>query len=123
MLLAQIGPSRLSRLRSNARRPPMWTTILLLLRACVGTVLARPQGDFVLARNLSGPGCGRKGCRCRAPEKAVLNLEAIGVRPVERSEERFYQGLMQAHHYLGALPKIGERSGTWLPTTVIGWHC
>jgi hypothetical protein len=35
-----------------------------------------------------------------------LNLEEIGVRPVERSEERSYQGLMQAHHYLGALPKI-----------------
>jgi hypothetical protein len=37
-----------------------------------------------------------------------LNLEEIRVRPVERSEEPSYLGLMQAHHYLGALPKIGE---------------
>jgi hypothetical protein len=37
-----------------------------------------------------------------------LHLEEIRVRLVERSEERSYQGLIQAHHYLGALPKIGE---------------
>ena len=32
----------------------------------------------------------------------------IHVRPVERSEEARYQGQMASHHYLGALPKIGE---------------
>jgi hypothetical protein len=37
-----------------------------------------------------------------------LRLKEIRVRPVERSEERSYQGLMQAQHYLVALPKIGE---------------
>lgn len=30
------------------------------------------------------------------------------VRPVCASEESRFQGLMQAHHYLGALPKIGN---------------
>ncbi|EAR22039.1 Druantia anti-phage system protein DruA [Nitrococcus mobilis] len=30
------------------------------------------------------------------------------VRPVERHEESRYQAQMAAHHYLGALPKIGE---------------
>lgn len=30
------------------------------------------------------------------------------MRPVERSEELRFRELMQAHHYLGALPKIGE---------------
>jgi hypothetical protein len=38
----------------------------------------------------------------------VLKLGEIRVRPVERSEEPRYQVLMQTHHYLGALPKIGE---------------
>lgn len=38
----------------------------------------------------------------------VLNLKEILVRRVEPCEEDRYQELMQAHHYLGALPKIGE---------------
>lgn len=37
-----------------------------------------------------------------------MNLKQILVRPVHRCEENRYQELMQAHHYLGALPKIGE---------------
>jgi hypothetical protein len=37
-----------------------------------------------------------------------LSLDDMLVRPVKRFEERRYQALMQAHHYLGALPKIGE---------------
>ena len=37
-----------------------------------------------------------------------MNLRQIIVRPVARSEEDSYRELMQAHHYLGALPKIGE---------------
>jgi hypothetical protein len=40
--------------------------------------------------------------------KIALNLKELGVRPVCRSEEPRYQALMQAHHYLGSLPKIGE---------------
>jgi hypothetical protein len=35
-------------------------------------------------------------------------LKEIEVRPVERGEEARYQGQMAHHHYLGALPKIGE---------------
>lgn len=35
-------------------------------------------------------------------------LADIRVRRVERREEARYQALMAAHHYLGALPKIGE---------------
>jgi hypothetical protein len=35
-------------------------------------------------------------------------LKEIEVRRAQRSEEPRYQALMQEHHYLGALPKIGE---------------
>ena len=37
-----------------------------------------------------------------------MNLDAVRVRPVARSEEPVYRQLMAAHHYLGDLPKIGE---------------
>jgi hypothetical protein len=37
-----------------------------------------------------------------------LNLKEIHVRPVSPVEEARYRELMQAHHYLGDLPKIGE---------------
>jgi len=37
-----------------------------------------------------------------------VDLAEVRVRPVERAEEARHQELMQAHHYLGALPKIGE---------------
>jgi len=37
-----------------------------------------------------------------------VNLGELEVRPVERAEEARHQALMQTHHYLGALPKIGE---------------
>lgn len=36
------------------------------------------------------------------------SLAEIRVLPVEHSEEARYQSLMVEHHYLGALPKIGE---------------
>ena len=39
---------------------------------------------------------------------AVLNLHQITVRLVLPSEEKRFQSLMQAHHYLGTLRKIGE---------------
>ena len=35
-------------------------------------------------------------------------LSELQVRPVKRSEEGRYQERMADHHYLGALPKIGE---------------
>jgi len=38
----------------------------------------------------------------------MLNLSQVIVRPVEPSEEPRFQELMQLHHYLGALPKIGN---------------
>lgn len=38
----------------------------------------------------------------------MLNLHQITVRLIIKSEEKRFQSLMQAHHYLGALPKIGE---------------
>jgi len=42
------------------------------------------------------------------PGVTVLNLLEVLVRPVGASEEQRFQHLMQQHHYLGALPKIGE---------------
>jgi len=42
------------------------------------------------------------------PEATTLNLKEVSLRPVCSSEESRYQELMQAHHYLGALGKIGE---------------
>jgi hypothetical protein len=41
-------------------------------------------------------------------DRKVIDLKQILVRPVEQREEHRFQALMQAHHYLGALPKIGE---------------
>ncbi len=37
-----------------------------------------------------------------------MHLQKIIVRPVGRSEEPIFQELMRTHHYLGALPKIGN---------------
>jgi len=36
------------------------------------------------------------------------DLQSIIVRPVVSNEEFRFKELMQAHHYLGFLPKIGE---------------
>jgi hypothetical protein len=62
-----------------------------------------------------------------------LNLWEILVRPVRPFEEERYQKLMQAHHYLGALPKIGETLwyvATWrdewialLSFSAAAWKC
>jgi len=38
----------------------------------------------------------------------MLNLHQISARLILKSEEKRFQTLMQTHHYLGALPKIGE---------------
>lgn len=37
-----------------------------------------------------------------------MQLREVLVRPVEVGEKQRYQDLMQEHHYLGRLPKIGE---------------
>ena len=37
-----------------------------------------------------------------------MDLREVVVEPVAADDESRYQRLMQAHHYLGALPKIGE---------------
>ena len=37
-----------------------------------------------------------------------LNLREIILRPVAVTEEARFQALLQAHHYLGSLPKIGH---------------
>ncbi len=37
-----------------------------------------------------------------------MNLCEIVLKPIQRSEEARFQCLMQTHHYLGALPKIGR---------------
>lgn len=62
-----------------------------------------------------------------------MRLEEVRVRPVERFEEVRYRELMQAHHYLGALPKIGETLwyvATWreewvalLSFSAAAWKC
>ncbi len=41
-------------------------------------------------------------------DRATDVLAALHVRPIERCEDSRYQAQMAAHHYLGALPKIGE---------------
>jgi Druantia protein DruA/DDE_Tnp_1-associated len=62
-----------------------------------------------------------------------LNLWEIFVRPVRPFEEQRYQELMQEHHYLGSLPKIGETLwyiATWrdqwvalLSFSAAAWKC
>lgn len=54
-------------------------------------------------------------------ERTVLHLYDVIVRPVYAPEEPDFQRLLNAHHYLGALPKIGNtlwyvaiREGEWL---------
>ena len=68
-----------------------------------------------------------------SPETTPVILNDLLVRPIHRSEEPRYQQLMQAHHYLGALPKIGETLwyvATWredwvalLSFSAAAWKC
>ncbi len=63
----------------------------------------------------------------------VPMLKEIVVRPVEGAEEARFAQLMQEHHYLGALPKIGETLwyvATWgeqwlalLSFSAAAWKC
>jgi hypothetical protein len=55
------------------------------------------------------------------PEAPCVNLREVILQPVITSEEARFQALMDAHHYLGALPKIGHTlwyvatwQGQWL---------
>jgi len=47
-----------------------------------------------------------------------LNLQALKVRLVRPDEEQRYQEIMQTHHYLGSLAKIGEH--LWYIATILG---
>ena len=47
----------------------------------------------------------------------MLNLLKVLVRPIHSLEEQRFCKLMQAHHYLGSLPKIGHT--LW---DVGAWH-
>lgn len=47
-----------------------------------------------------------------------MNLKDLQLQLVQRSEEPRFLALMQAHHYLGALPKIGET--LWYVVTYLG---
>jgi hypothetical protein len=38
----------------------------------------------------------------------ILDLKKITLQLVQPSEQKYFQSLMEAHHYLGALPKIGR---------------
>jgi hypothetical protein len=62
-----------------------------------------------------------------------LNLREIVLQPVAVHEEARFQALMAAHHYLGALPKIGHTlwyvatwNGQWLALlsfSAAAWKC
>jgi len=49
---------------------------------------------------------------------AALNLKALQIHLVQPDEANRFQALMQAHHYLGSLPKIGET--LWYVATYFG---
>jgi hypothetical protein len=51
-----------------------------------------------------------------------LNLREITIHRVAASEEERFQRLMQAHHYLGALPKIG-RTLWYVASWKTQWMC
>ena len=62
-----------------------------------------------------------------------MNLNEITLTPVEKSEEARFRSLLNAHHYLGALSKIGHTlwyvatfRGEWLALLIISaaaWKC
>ena len=47
-----------------------------------------------------------------------MHLKSVQLHLVQRSEESRFLALMQAHHYLGSLPKIGET--LWYVATYLG---
>ena len=62
-----------------------------------------------------------------------MNLREITLQPVAAAEEAHFQALLQAHHYLGSLPKIGHTlwyvatwRGQWLALlsfSAPAWKC
>ncbi|WP_242475554.1 Druantia anti-phage system protein DruA, partial [Thiohalocapsa halophila] len=62
-----------------------------------------------------------------------MNLHEIMLRPVVREEEPRFKALLEAHHYLGAVAKIGHTiwyvatwREQWLALLVVGaaaWKC
>jgi len=46
----------------------------------------------------------------------VINLSRVIVRPVQQSEQKRFQQLLQQHHYLGTIPKISET--LWYVVTI-----
>lgn len=62
-----------------------------------------------------------------------MNLREVVLQPVTAAEEARFRSLMQAHHYLGALPKIGDTlwyvatwQGHWLTLlsfSAAAWKC
>ena len=62
-----------------------------------------------------------------------MNLQEIIVQPVQSEEQERFQSLMKAHHYLGALPKIGHtlwyvasHNNEWLALisfSAAAWKC
>ena len=58
-------------------------------------------------------------------EILCLNLREVTARPVAAAEEERFQAALQAHHYLGSLPKIGHtlwyvatHHGRWLAVLI-----
>ena len=37
-----------------------------------------------------------------------MDLSELELRPIEHGEDERYQQLLERHHYLGAIPKIGQ---------------
>jgi len=52
--------------------------------------------------------CLDYGVHFNQPERNNLILSQVIVRPVQPTEENRFQELMDDHHYLGSLPKIGN---------------
>jgi hypothetical protein len=62
-----------------------------------------------------------------------LNLQAVILHPIQQTEQTRFQFLMDTHHYLGALPKIGHTlwyvasvDGQWLALisfSAAAWKC
>ncbi len=49
-------------------------------------------------------------------EVKSIPVTSVIVKPVLKGEEEKYKALMQQHHYLGFVPKIGET--IWYVTTI-----